>query len=567
MDDTDDSGGQFWSSFRALREAISETPEGKGGVGAISGFAFQFLVSLEEMVANANEADRVRVFLESLSDLTVSRGDHIEVTQIKLTLSSSATGKGVEELWKIHQQASVLTPELIPRLSYRLLGNKTATKSGMRSVEIRLKTWKPSGAFEQEQLDGFRGKLSAGTNSDPRLNLATSLVNLFAIADPFARIDKWIGMLLGVDSHAQLTTQAKAIAVDLEALATHKREVDATFRLWSASDRPPEVVLRETDRKKWVLTGQAPGRNHLREGRFAPRRVYSEIAGKAEEWLGAGADAPHEQISAFWIAGRSGSGKSVALLHLLSALHEADPDRVIVWLGDNSLRIGESVRWCRPFLREGHQVIIATDDPFTSAKQAEVAAALDLARAEIETLGELDTDAPQPVLILCGPTEQAEAFAYELSDNVETLAFPFPHETKEDIEDLQAWYMRRTGETGLALDETKNVLIVQLFFEWATGEKLESFSRRLAARLKDFAPDIKPGLYEIVAKILAVNRLYSWYPAAAIDAELGQSPEIEAGFRQLAKADGHFSLDNDKGGYRLTHPHLGSGPIDFRRAS
>ena len=556
MQYTNDSGRQFWSSFRALRKVASNTPEGKGGVSAISGFAFQFLVSLEAMVATANEAEKVRVFLESLSDLTVSQGDRIEVTQVKLTLSSSATGKGIEELWKVHLLALDHTPDLVPSLRYRLLGNKTALKYGRRSIEHRLKTWEPSGTFDQEQLDAFRGSLSVEITANPRLNLATRLVNLFAIDDPLVRIEKWIGKLLCVESHAQLTAQAEAIAVELDALAAHRREVEATFRLWSASDCPPEAVRRETDQKKWVLTGQVPNRDHLREGRFAPRRVYSEIAEKAEKWLGSGRNPSRERIAAFWIAGRSGSGKSVALLHLLSALHAADSGRVIVWLGDKANRIGEAVRWCRPFLSEGHQVIIAADDPFTSAKQIDVGNSLGLAKAEIETLQELDADAPQPVLILCGPTEQAEAFRYELTDYVETLTYPFPHETREDIEELRAWYLRRTGRTDLPLEATHDVLIVQLFFEWTTGEVLESFARRLEQRLRDFAQDVKPGLFETVAKILALNRLYALYPAAAIEAELKESPEVEAGFRQLADAEGHFSLDTGAGGYRLTHPHL-----------
>ncbi len=552
MQETDDSGRKFWSLFQVLRKVASDTPEGKGGVSAISGFAFQFIVSLEAMIENANESDKVKVFLELLSDLVVARDGRIEVTQIKLTLSSSATGKGIEELWKVHQHALAQTPGLIPSLRYRVLGNKTATKSGIGSVEHRLKTWRPSGPFDQGQFDAFRDKLSAVINVNPRLTLAASLVNLFAIEDPFAQIERWIGKLIGVESHAQLTAQAEEIAVEVGALDVRRREVEASFRLWSASDRPPVEVLRETNKEKWVLTGQIPSRSHLREGRFAPRRVYAEIAEKAEEWLGSGTVPTRERSAAFWIAGRSGSGKSVALLHLLSALHDADSSRIIVWLDDAAGRIGEAVRWCRPFLREGYQVIIAADDPFTSAKRVEVTNAVSLAKVEMEALKELAPNATHPVLILCGPDEQAEAFSYEMSDFVETLSYNFPHETRNDIEELRAWYRLRTGGTKLALKETEGVLIVQLFFEWATGEKLESFSRRLERRLKDFSP----GLFEMVAKILAVNRLYALYPAAAINAELRSAPEIEAGFNQLATADGHFSLDFRTGGYRLTHPHL-----------
>lgn len=555
MTNAADTGVEFWSAFRTLRDAASDTPEGRGGVASISGFAFQFLVSLDTMVQAAIHADKVGVFLESLSDLAVVRGGHIEVSQVKLTLSSVATGKGLEDLWKVHQLALATTPELVASLRYIILGNKVE-RNRRDAARARLLTWRPSSPFDQDQLDDFRSRLSVEINTDPRLNLAVSLVNLFAIDDPFARIERWMGMLFGAASHAGFSAEVEAIAVELEGLAAHRREVEARFRLWSANDRPPEAVVREPAPSKWVLTGQTPERDDLREGRFAPRPIYSSIDEKAEQWLGSATRTDRGGIAAFWITGCSGSGKSVALLHLLSSLHEADPGRAIIWLGQDAGRIGEAVQWCSPFLRDGRQVIISADDPFTSAKRTEVLSALAGAKTELDSLQELYPDAPRPVLILCGPSEQAEAFEDELSDFVQTLSFSVPHQAFEEIEALRAWYRQRTGGAQLPMGETEGVLIVQLFFEWATGMKIGAFARRLKRRLKDLASGGRPELFDMVARILAVNRLYAHYPAAAATAELAASPDLEAGFGRLAAAEGHFNLDTRSGGYRLTHPHL-----------
>jgi len=545
------SGTEFWSSFRALREAVSNTPEGKGGIAALSGFSFQFLVSLEAMVATSATDKAAIVFLETLSDLAVVRDDQIEVTQIKLTLSSPAASRGIEELWRVDNLARSMTPELVPSLRYKLLGSR----SEISDIESKLRKWVPPGAFEADVLEEFRRKLSSEIKSNPRLSLATSLVNLFSVSEPFELIDRWIGKLFSVGYHEELFERAREISIALAGLDARRRQIGAEFRLWSRHDRPPAGVVREVAPAKAVLTGQTPHRDDLRAGRFAPRSIYSDIATTAENWLAPSRGPNRELMSAFWISGRSGTGKSVALLHLLSGLHEEDPSRVIVWLGNHSARIGDAVQWCRPFVSEGLQVILAADDPYTSAQQTQLSSALTKAKAEIESFAELYSAAPRPVMILCGPTEQADAFEYDFSDDVRVQHYLLPHETDKDLEELRAWYVQRTGRTTLPIERDGHLLIVQLFFEWSTGEKIASFGGRFQTRLKDLAHGQVRGPFEIVADILALNRLYALYPAEALKAELRNSPILEAAFKQLTE-DRHFSFIPQWGGYKLIHPHL-----------
>jgi hypothetical protein len=542
---------ELWPQFRQLCELTSATNEGRGGIAALEGFSFQFLISLEAMVRASGGADPGSVFLETLSDVAERHGDHVVIAQVKRTLSSSTVGKALEDLWKIDRLARAHTPELQPSLHYKVLGSRR----DLADVDRRVGGWRPDGPFDEDALADFRAHLSWECIPDPLTGLAARLVNLFAVADPFGLIEQWLGALLAQPTRGGLAEAAGRIAVQLKGLEAGRREIEGRFRLWSTDDRPPSHVVHEEDRTKAVLTGQLPHRTDLVAGRFAARSIYGDMARQAERWLVEHNRTDRELLAAFWISGRSGTGKSVALLHLLSSLHAEDTRRVVIWLESDSRRIGEAVRWSRPYVAEGYQVIVAADDPFTAARQADLDAALQEARAEVEAMVELHPEALRPVLIFCGPTEQAEAFTYEFGDQVRTGLFTLPLETEKDLDELRDWYRQRTGR-GAPLRETAGVLLVQLFFEWATGEKMGAFARSFRRRLEDLVPDAERGPFHLVAEILALNRLYSLFPGGAIEQELERRPDLGAAFDRLEDVDSHFSYVPHLGGYRLTHPHL-----------
>jgi hypothetical protein len=537
-----------------LCELASATKEGRGGIAALEGFSFQFLLSLDAMVRASSSGDHGSVFLETLSDIAEQQGQHVVVAQVKRTLSSATVDKALDDLWKVDCLASTHTPDLQSVLRYKVLGSR----SDLADIDRKIKNWKPVSPHADSRLTAFRANLTWECVRDPLTALAGSLVNLFAVADPFGLIERWLGALLAEPTTAGLAEAANRIAIELRGLEASQREMQHRFRLWSTDDRPPGEVIPERDRAKAVLTGQTPNRLDLTAGRFARRSIYADITGDAEKWLAEHAGADRELVRAYWISGRSGTGKSVALLHLLSSLHAADTQRVIIWLEGNSRRIGEAVRWSRPYVARGYQVIVAADDPFTAARQADLDAALIEARAEIESMVELHPQALRPMLIFCGPTEQAEAFIYEFGDQIRTRQYPLPRETEEDIKELRDWYRQRTGR-GAPLEETSGVLIVQLFFEWAKGEKIGDFAKSFRRRLEDLMPDEERGPFHVVAEILAMNRLYALFPGAALKRELDDAPRLGAAFDRLEDIDSHFSFVPDLSGYRLTHPHLADG--------
>ena len=92
---------------------------------------------------------------------------------------------------------------------------------------------------------------------------------------------------------------------------------EVLFGLWGEADQPPKVVRYEPDLQKAVRTGQKLRRADLRDGSLADRRIYDDLQQFAETWLEGQAEAA-EKLSALWIEGRSGGGKSAALLHVLA---------------------------------------------------------------------------------------------------------------------------------------------------------------------------------------------------------------------------------------------------------
>ena len=160
-----------------------------------------------------------------------------------------------------------------------------------------------------------------------------------------------------------------------------------------------------------------------------------------------------------------------------------------------------------------------------------------------------------PVLICCGPTEQAERLERELSDDVPLTREDLPHENSTDREILRDWFRRRTGMEPPEMGGG-DVLLVQLFFEWKVGATLPEFAHRLRLRIAAAeAADSAGELTMHFSRILALNRLYVGFPSGAIEARL--TPAQESVFLRL-QHDNHLVVDPDdqRSGMWLAHPHL-----------
>jgi hypothetical protein len=542
----------MWSDFERLRRVWTATREGSGGVAALAGFSFQLLSALVRLVCRPDHARQPSVFIEALSDLVSGEDGYLVVTQAKLSLRSGALKSALVELWQIHCLAQAETPELEPNLRYAVLSSLVLLKD----VQAAVDRWQPEDDADISNLSSFKARLRIAVEADPRLTLAVHLVNALGDSEPFRRIDEWLGRLLGNPTIAGFESSCKVITQELKGLEAAAREREHRFYIWRDVDRAPDTIRFESDRGKATLTGQTPDRTHLVEGRFARRWFYDELLRQGEDWLSQRQSADG-RLSVFWIAGRSGTGKSVALLHFLADLQRHDEQRVIIWLHQQADRLAEAIRWARPFLAEGRQVLLAADDPYTPERHQRVAGAINDLLRELDSLAVAHPEAARPSLIFCGPTEQGYLFEDDLGDFVEIEPFYLRPESERDISELRKWYTERTGETDLPVGEADDVLIVQLFFEWAQGQPIKEFSQRFRRRLEGMVDRLgKRSLFDILAEVLALNRLYSLYPAAGLDEEVDSDPALGAAFDQLRHEDNHLSLDPDRGGYRLTHPHL-----------
>jgi TIR domain len=460
----------MWNEFDRLRQILSERRTGMGGVAALAGFQFQFAAALLEFVRTKPVSNGAGFFIEALSNIVGAEGGYLIVTQAKVTLHSGTLQKALKEFWEIDQLAISDVPELAPRLKYRVL----ASKSILKDVEASLSRWQPEFTVSKSSLDDFRRRVSVWIEADPRHALASHLENSFGVEDPFGIVDKWFGQLLNDPTRSGFDKTCQSIVMEIQGLKAVTRQREGGFHIWETEDRPPSELRLDPNFDRSIIVGQKPTLTHLREGRFAPLSLYTFLHDQAEEWLAQSKHRNDGRLSVFWISGRSGSGKSVALLHLLANLHDQDDQRIIIWLGQHADRLPEAVRQARPFLAQSQNVIFALDDPYAPGQHQEVAASINDALRDLDSIFFAYPNAIRPVLICSGTTDQSGNFERDLADKLVIARASIPDETQQGLRELEAWYHRRTGRSPLWTGQT-NSLVEFMFNNLAGTQNWEFF--------------------------------------------------------------------------------------------
>lgn len=538
------------SGLQDLLKVWNRTRAATGGFNALAGFDYQISQALLEVI-RSDAAGGELVLMEVLSDILKQDGGGLIVAQLKKTLSSAAVSKALDELWSIENLARSTTPVLRPRLRYRVQG----ARAELQDVNGAIGRWRPSSAHNPAELSDFLSRVSADVSSAPRLEAVRLLIQEFADDAAAATFDRFAGLLLRAGRPQGVAEAIEALRAHLHGLKATLGRRDFDFRIWGASDHPPSFIELETNSKAAVRIGERLEIRDLIAGRLSRRSVYDAIHHAAEDWLAETSEGV-DKVPCFWVEGRSGAGKSAALLHLLAMLHANDPERVIVWLGSRPERVGEVIARFRDHVLAGRRLIIALDDPLAPDKQSQFAQAIQKAGEEWTRLhGQGDPDVLQtPVIICCGPTEQREYGSEVLYAELDIRAYPLPRERLEDLEELAHWYAKRTGRP--APDLSGDVLLVQRFFEWNKGD-IPDFARRFRDRLKGFSrPNQTTTVFDIVARILAFGRLYSDYPVVDIEVARAGDDQLARDLDQLAENDDHLTFEDEGGGVRLTHPHL-----------
>lgn len=556
--DTSDGGipSEFFDLLRRWSEARKK--QHRGGSTALSGFDYQLNVALVELVRNYDRRQPYDLFFEALSDIVGHHRGKLIVTQTKLTLTGSKLHSALDELWSIELLAHEHAPGLIDRLTYVICVNRIEPRNWTLAKE----RWNPPTAQSVQRIKDFRGRLSFEILRDPAMELAQLLADKFKDPYPVETATSLVGDLMAAARDGNFAGAIERIVSRLRGKSTSALELTRKFYLWGRDDRPPENVELETDPRRATRAGQRLSIADLREGRLASRKIYLKAHGTLFDWLRS-TDNATGKLPVFWIEGRSGSGKSAALLHVLAQLHHADPSRAIVWLGERSELIGEALSWSREFLKGERELVIAVDDPFVADRQSAFKLAIARAQDEWDSVRNSGPDfdggaVRPPFIVCCGPTEQREAASRSCVSDIEVTPHPLGGETAEDLDELAEWFKRRTGKDAPAING--DVLLVQRFFEWTNGDITE-FAHRFRQRLEAF--DVGRGtfhVFDMVAQILALGRLYADYPAPTLAHARSEDPHLDAAFIQLAN-DSHFAFGpNEQGatpsGIRFTHPHL-----------
>nr|VFK51990.1 MAG: hypothetical protein BECKTUN1418D_GA0071000_101328 [Candidatus Kentron sp. TUN] len=537
-----------------------------GGRLALSGFHYQFLSVLLESVRawkrardEQPDANAPRVFTERLSDMVEAEENAIIVTQIKRSLTPGNKVKSaLRDLWSVHTTALRETPDLLPKLHYRIQG----ARGDLDKIQAAIQRWTPSpsdtdGNTEPGRIERFLGKVRAEILVDPEEELLTLLANEFRDGDPLGKVRTWLGRLIeaadgGTEGYKNAATE---IWNDLQGLRNTDKQYLRGIYFWAATDRPPDTVTAGA-----VLIGRRPLAHHLKEGFFAPRELYPQLVERVTSWALADGEEPDPSVRLriFWIGGRSGCGKSVALLHVLAGLHEQGFGPIL-WLANQPKLLPDAVRWCRNFQGPERQPLIALDDPYAPNAQ-ENDALWDNALVELEDLRQQGNGEALPLIICCGPTEQAEQLEEDNGEHLRLDLFELPREQPDEIRALRGWYGMRTGKEPPALAQNADVLLVQLFFEWQTGKPIGEFAERLRERIR--ASDRKGILEGLLSHVLSLNRLYAGYPRAALDTKFHNMDvklmdELHEAWNRLLKEHhiAEYSKNNRRGVW-LTHPHL-----------
>lgn len=546
--------------LRTLRAAWATSPQARGGPAALRGFSYQMTTALAGLLRvwlaktqeERNEPHLSPLLVEGLSDWTEINDSAVIACQVKRMKASHGIHSALAELWSIDSLARLQTPELAPLMRYRLIFPSGNPESAVEAVE----RWAPDGAADSKELMLFKRRVTVHLEPDPESEVLALLANHLQAENPLGHLKRWLGELFrGADTESGFDEALLHIWNDLQTLVRGKAATEGWGYLWTAGDKPPAELV-----KGEVLTGQRPGVRHLREGYFADRSIlYEAIAEAADEWISQLVDSnePRSKLPVFWIEGRSGTGKSVALLHVLSRLYARGRSH-IAWLADKFDALPRVVRWCRPLLQEARLVIAAIDDPYAPTNQEQTQAILDQAELELLSVRESEGPAGTLLIVCCGPTEQRVQFKKQFAEQTEVNQFALSQETRGELRELWEWFcMRRTKEGEIPYPQNADVLLVQLFFEWQANQRLAEFASRFRKRIWGMDGKRNGALEQMLSRMLAMNRLYVGYPAAAVR-EASRDPEFEAHLDRLLNEERHLKIESDNSlvGLKLAHPHL-----------
>lgn len=513
--------------------ALAEPRRASGGIYATAGFVFQAQVYIARfaraLAAGAGVAPAGQVFVEALSDIAeVAANDSLVLLQVKRTLTAGSLDAAAAEIAAIEAFAAAR-------------GRREKIRYGIvcQYSEIDLDwTELPGRSRHQPLISSLlaEGRLAPpALHPDPRWEALSAIWT--CVQDPF-------------DFFRFAFERVLSREVDPEGAVRCRNDIAERFAKSRPDTHPPGRLVRCED---FVLDRSSRGGLEVgkqvtfarwRAGQYMARPAHAaNLSNRAEALRQRFQSHPVAGLRVLWIAGRSGAGKSVALL---STIDELVKRNATVWW----LKPDELAGALRLLVKQRDVPMpdfLAVDDVF----DRDARDSLDLGR--IGAL--LDEQGPRdwPVLLTCGPTEFAADFDEATRfQGFEVERVELPLLNAEEGRAFTQWVTDhgwQRGEAGQAHRQAEQGegLFVSLAIELAYGD-LKHWGEKFAQRLHAHGEDLVHSL----RLCLAINRLYLRAPADWLTPQ--QRECLEA-----LNRDGDFSLElasQDDEWLRLTHPHL-----------
>lgn len=534
--------GKRWQSVDANRAL--------GGIRSASGFQYQFdfLLSVvceaftKEIEAGGMPNPEQSISSELLSDILQADSDagHAYVIQVKRTTRAGQLRSAFDEFATVARFVHTDFPDYLASLRFRV-----ATQTCVvRDADSLIRKWlgRVSG-FPKPVRDAL-ATISVEEVPDPTDTVAAFLVNRHACAEPYDKLSLLRGIIIG--DAANPSQALSKVWTQLAAIRANAGVSSAPAYWVGQSDVAPESVAPGE-----VLVGRKPRFTDLRRGSFAYRPQYETLASQFLDFVERVAGEVSKQ-PVFWIEGRSGTGKSIALIHLLSHVRQTQDVDVMYLQGASGLP--EALEAALKGTKGGRQVVVGVDDPYAPGETG--LEAWDRTLAVTSFLQDTGEYSSYPIIICCGPTEQRTRLQSKFLEEASVEPWALPNAATEDMESLRGWYAARTGRLAPEI-EGENILLVQLFFEWRMQQKMPEFATRLRERLKALGPKA----FDVVARALSANRLYLDYPTRGL-ADLHLTPEEIDSLKILLRQH-HMEPSFAEGEHvRISHPHLANAIYD-----
>jgi hypothetical protein len=523
------------STMFELRNAWSteQANRANGGWWALSGFTFQMLVGLSGFLKRSlADDDSGEMGIEELSDILEQRDDGYRLSQVKRTLKNESLSSAIGEAYEI---VKLSAPSLRTRLTFQIV---CQSNQSTRAVSAH----GPSHVFKDDNYDAaiFAETLKLFDRQEPIVVAAhpsSMLLQMLwnaGVDNPAGVLAEALGRIFATFDGQNREKVREGVFEALDIIQRARSKSRVIGRLLTSTDfRISAPNGDEPVRLSW-----RPRLEDLTLGRFLSRdSQLGAVEQSAVNWL---RDVPKlltdrtNRLPVFWIDGRAGDGKSVALLQLASKLVSSERLASLTELQD----VEELKTWI-----ESRPKVSAISDE----QPIDVAFIDDLPScAGIEVIEDIVAKALYRgdracALLTCGPTSTVEPFRTSQPFRIETTRLQPPDAL--EFEAFRQWIEDRTKSSFSDIPSSNSSLA-----QWLYG-----LGKRQQSRLPMQRNLETSGLFGKARNAAALNACGIAAPVDLFDP--GELQQLEA----LVSEGSHgvaLSLDISKDGVRLGHSEV-----------